>query len=159
MSGTKASSRPVLVIGVGNEACGDDAAGILVARRLQQKGIPGVTCAFAPVDALSLVGEWSSVPLVVVVDAARSGAAPGTVHRIDALAGPLPSSFRPVSSHGFGVIEVIELARALGRLPPRMLVYGIEGARFAPGDSISPAVSAAVESVARFVTVDCVRAD
>ena len=151
--------RSALVIGVGNDTRGDDAAGLVVARRLRKKGIPNVTCTDAPTDALSLIGQWDEVPLVVVVDAASSGAAAGTVHRIDALQGPLPCLLRPMSSHGFGVIEVIELARALGRLPSRLLVYGIEGENFEPGARMSPAVHTAIESVTRFITVDCVRAD
>jgi hydrogenase maturation protease len=40
-----------------------------------------------------------------------------------------------------------ELARALGRLPAHLLVYGIEGGRFDAGDELSPPVVAAVEQV------------
>jgi hydrogenase maturation protease len=49
------------------------------------------------------------------------------------------------STHAFGVGEAIELARALGRLPRRVLVYGVEGREFAAGEGLSPAVAAAVE--------------
>ena len=63
----------------------------------------------------------------VLVDASSSGAAPGTIHRFDASAEPVPArSFRS-STHAFGVGEAIELARALGKLPGTVVVYGIEG--------------------------------
>ena len=143
------------MIGVGNETCGDDAAGILVARSVEQELIPAVACLVAPADALSLLGAWDKVPLVVVVDAARSGAAPGTIHAFDARLAPLPALLRPISSHGYGILEVIELARVLGRLPPRLLVFGIEGTRFAPGDPVTAPVAAAVLAVTRRVALEC----
>ena len=50
-------------------------------------------------------------------------------------------------THAFGLAETIELARALDRLPARLLVYGIEGACFEAGDELSPPVRAAVDAV------------
>jgi hydrogenase maturation protease len=44
---------------------------------------------------------------------------------------------------------VIELARALDRLPPQLVLYGIEGAGFAAGAALSPEVEAGVEEAAR----------
>jgi hydrogenase maturation protease len=52
------------------------------------------------------------------------------------------------STHALGVPEAIELARALGRLPARLEVYAIEGARFTAGAELSPAVERAVRELA-----------
>jgi hydrogenase maturation protease len=52
------------------------------------------------------------------------------------------------STHALGVAEAIELARALGRLPARLEVYAIEGARFTAGAGLSPAVEQAVGKLA-----------
>jgi hydrogenase maturation protease len=41
----------------------------------------------------------------------------------------------------------VELARALGRLPPRLVFFGIEGACFDAGETLTPAVAAAVEQL------------
>ena len=41
-------------------------------------------------DATALVDAWSGAEHAVVVDAAQSGAEPGTIRRFDAGAGPLP---------------------------------------------------------------------
>lgn len=43
-----------------------------------------------------------------------------------------------------GIPEAIELARVLDELPPRLIVYGIEGAEFEAGAGLSSAVAAAV---------------
>jgi hydrogenase maturation protease len=82
-----------------------------------------------------------------VVDAVSSGAEPGTIHRVNAAAGPLPAELFAASTHHLGLPEAVELARALGRLPTRLVVFGIEGARFDVGDEISAAAAAAAERV------------
>ncbi len=51
------------------------------------------------------------------------------------------------STHAFGVGDAVELARALGRLPARVVVYGVEGADFTAGAPLSAAVESAVEHV------------
>ncbi len=58
-----------------------------------------------------------------------------------------PRVFRG-STHALGLGEAIELARALGRLPGRLLVYGVEGADFGTGEGLSPAVTAALGPLA-----------
>ena len=83
----------------------------------------------------------------MLVDAVRSGAPPGTVHRLDARAAPAPTGFFHYSTHAFSVAEAIELARSLNELPPHLIVYGIEGESFAAGEGLSPAVEQAVEVV------------
>jgi len=85
----------------------------------------------------------------VLVDTVRSGAAPGTIHRVEVTDRPIPASLRSSSStHAVGVGQAIELARALGRLPTRPVVYGIEGASFDAGAALSGDVAAAVVRVA-----------
>ena len=68
-----------MVIGVGNAWRGDDGAGLAVARRVRELAPAGVEVREVESDATALVDVWSGAEHVVVVDAARSGAAPGTV--------------------------------------------------------------------------------
>ncbi len=98
-----------------------------------------------PVD---LIEAWDGVDAVVVADAVASGGEPGEVHRIDAVAGPLPAALAGHSTHALGLAEAVELARALDRLPARLVVYGIEAASFETGAEPSAAVLAAAERVA-----------
>ncbi len=134
-----ARRRP-LVVGVGNQVRGDDAAGLLAARRLGGIELEG--------DTSALVELLSGAESVIVVDAVRSGAAPGTVHRFEVGQAPLPGTLRSSSSsHALGVAEAIELARALGRLPAAVTVVGIEGERFDLGAGLSPRVGAAIDAV------------
>ena len=59
-----------------------------------------------------------------------------------------------VSTHGFGVAEGIELARALGALPPVCVVYAVEGERFETGAPISEAVARTLPLAAESITKD-----
>ena len=143
-----------LLIGLGNELRGDDAAGLLVAREARRR-LGGAADGAAGVEVLELGGEpvglleaWDGAGRVVLADAVASGAAPGTVHRLDAAAAPLPAAFAGASTHALGLAEAIELGRSLGRLPRGLVVLGIEGADFATGAEPSEAVRGAVSEAA-----------
>jgi hydrogenase maturation protease len=121
----------VRLIGVGNRLRGDDAAGLLVAEHVREAAPAGIEVVSAPRDAAVLLDAFDGAETVVIVDAV-AGVAPGMIVCYDARAEPLPADQDP-SSHGLGVAAAIELARALGRLPPRLIVYGIGGSSFGVG--------------------------
>lgn len=132
------------VIGIGNDWRRDDAVGLEVARRLGGVQLPG--------EPIGLVAAFDGDDDVVVVDAVSSGARPGTLHLFDATVEPLPTElFGSSSTHALGPAEAIEIARSLGRLPARVRVIGIEGARFDYGRGLSPEVEAAVEECTRSI--------
>ena len=137
----------VLVIGVGNEFRGDDAVGVLVARRLGERNLPGVKVIEQNGEGAALITVWEGAETVFLIDAAQSGAEPGTIHRFEGHEERLPSDPFHFSSHAFGVNEAIEIGRSLGKLPAKLIVYGIEGGDFEIGSGISPRVQEAVDSV------------
>jgi hydrogenase maturation protease len=53
------------------------------------------------------------------------------------------------STHAFSVAEAVELARALGELPPKLVLYGIEGKNFDCGIGLSSEVEKATEEIVR----------
>ena len=107
-------------------------------------------------EPTSLIGAWEGADAVWLVDAVASGAAPGTVHRVDASRESLPAGFARTSTHHFGLPEAVELARTLHKLPSRLVVYGVEGANFDAGDVLSPEVAAAVLRVAEAIRSELV---
>jgi len=150
-----ATEKPaVLVIGVGNRLRGDDGAGPAVIQHLQHRLPPSVMTLQLDSDGVSLMEAWRDFERVILVDAACSGAVPGFIHRFDVSQSELPRGLFHYSSHLFGVAEAVELARQLGRLPKRLVVYGIEGAGFAYGEGLSAEVAAAVEQVAHRILVE-----
>ncbi len=137
-----------VVIGVGNRLRRDDGVGLVVIDHLRAN-LPAHTRALAlehvPPD---LYEHWGDAARVFLVDAVASGTAPGTVHRFDAGTGVLPAVDLRVSTHGFGLAQAIELARALGRLPAALTVYAVEGGDFSDGEGLSAAVADAAADVA-----------
>jgi hydrogenase maturation protease len=135
-----------LVIGCGNLDRGDDAAGVLVVRRLHSLGIEAQEQSG---ESFSLIDSWQGCKTVIVVDAICSGKAPGEINIWDACARPLPRTTLQCSTHAFGLYEAIELARTLDRLPDKLLICGIEGKQFASGSQPSLEVATAVEVAAQ----------
>jgi hydrogenase maturation protease len=120
---------------------GDDAVGPRVGGVLRDAGVPVLDCGDEPTR---LIEHLEGLDVAVVVDAVRTGAPPGTLHRVEVTDGPLPAELGLASTHAFGVGEAIELARALGRAPRRVVVVGVEGVAFGMGDPVTPQVEAAL---------------
>jgi hydrogenase maturation protease len=137
----------IVILGVGNEYRGDDGAGIAVARRLRALFPGNVLIQEESGEGAALIQAWQGAAWVMLMDAVRSGAPPGAIHRLDARAASLPTRFFHYSTHAFSVAEAVELARSLDQLPPHLIVYGIEGENFSAGVGLSPAVEQAVEAV------------
>ena len=102
----------------------------------------------AGADPAEIMEAWSGSAGAILVDATVSGVAPGTITRFDAVAGPLPAGVRLASTHVLGAETAVEMARALGRLPGRLVVYGVEGESFTAGSGLSPVVAAALPAAA-----------
>ncbi len=136
----------MIVIGIGNLWRRDDGAGLAVARLLART--PGVDVLEREGEPASLIDAWDGADALWLVDAVSSGAAPGTVHRIEAAEQELPADLFRASTHHLGLADAVELARALGRLPARTVFFGVEGASFDAGEGLSAEVAAAATRVA-----------
>jgi len=140
----------LLVIGVGQEWRGDDAAGLLVARRLRPLGGSRVTVAENSGSVSDLLAAWKESDAAILVDAVAGGGRPGEIYRFPVHERSLPAELFPATStHAWGVVQAVALGRVLGTLPPYLVVYGIEGQDFGLGREVSPEVARAVPEVAR----------
>ncbi len=146
-----------VVIGVGNALRGDDGAGLAVASLLRGRVPAGVAVVPCEQEPSRLLDAWEGARAAIVVDAAGPGSEPGRVHRFDASDTAVPAGVFRSSTHAFGVGDAIELARALGRLPARVVVYGVEGGSFAAGEGLTAPVEAAAQQVVGAVLDDLER--
>ncbi len=155
-----AGERPrCVVIGIGNPDRGDDAVGRRVAQRLAGTVPPEVEILEHDGEATSLLACMEGAAAAWLIDACVSGKPAGTVQRFDVTATPLPQDAFNLSTHGFGLAEAIELARALDQLPPRCVVYAVEAGSVVAGAPLSPAVSAAVDAVGARLRAEITGAD
>jgi hydrogenase maturation protease len=97
---------------------------------------------------MSLLAAWEDSDTIIVIDAVDCGAPPGTVLCLDG------SEIRPASgllggsSHDLGVAQAVLLARALGRSPKTLIVFGVQGERFTLSYGLSPSVRGIVATLA-----------
>ena len=147
--------QTIRIIGLGNGMRGDDAVGLLVARRLRQETGGLVDVIEAEMAGVDLVELMKGANVVFLIDAARSGQAPGTIHRLDGSAGSISAPIFPRSSHAIGTADALELARAMGVLPTTVIVYGVEVENTEVGRPLSPAVARALEQVVGRIVQDC----
>src|ERR1051325_8809392 len=111
--------QSILVAGIGNVFFGDDAFGVEVARRLAQWPLPScVKVADFGIRGFDLAHSLlDGYDLVILVDAARRGVAPGTLQVIEPDlngSGPgFPEASLP-QAHGMVPTRAIEMAKALG---------------------------------------------
>ncbi|MFA6279905.1 MAG: hydrogenase maturation protease [Bdellovibrionales bacterium] len=144
----------ILFLGVGNLHRADDSVGPALAEKLaadktfMQKGVEVQPHSG---EGVSLMHVWAGAERVVIVDAMKSGATVGSIHRFDAINEPLHHDVFRYSSHLFGLAEATEMARALGSLPKAMIIYGIEGYEFTFGEAMSPTVAKALKKVEKAV--------
>lgn len=139
--------KPIRIIGLGNLLRGDDAVGLLAARRLRERVGNQVEVVEAEMAGVAILELMAGARVVILVDAARSGLAPGTIHRLDPSAGPISPTLFPHSSHALNAADALELARVLGALPPTVIVYGIEVGATSPGRPLSTQVARALDEV------------
>lgn len=133
-----------LYIGIGNRLRRDDGAALNLADGLRALALPDLDVMEATDDVIRLVDFWTQYEHVIVADAVVTGEEPGTLHRRDPLACPLPRHWFAVSSHQLGVVEAIELGRAMKRLPAKMSFIGIEGSNFGQGAGLTKEVEQAL---------------
>lgn len=147
----------MLVLGVGNRTRGDDGAGPCVAEQVAALGLPGVEVVVES-EPLALIELMAGHDVVVVVDAVSAQGDPGRIHvwPVDSL--PVRGTGRAIGSHGLGVRDAVELARALGRLPDRLTVVGVEGESFEVGTPVSEPVRERLGEAVQTVRKACLTA-
>jgi hydrogenase maturation protease len=89
--------QPTLWVGVGSDSYGDDAAGLDLAQRLAESGIPHVVSAGTNPERWVATAQLGSFSHVVFLDAVELGAQPGSV--VFLTADEIAARFPQVSTH------------------------------------------------------------
>ncbi len=132
----------MLLLGVGNRMRGDDGVGPAVADGVAELGIEGLEIGTEtdPLGLLERLLRPAGHAHVVVVDATAPRGRPGRLHVVEVSDDPLAARSSPVGTHGLGLAQVVELARALDLLPPRLTVVGVEAMSWGLGQGLSDPV-------------------
>ena len=134
----------IRVVGMGSPH-GDDQAGW---RLVEMLGTAVDATALS--DPGRLLDHLEGCEKLILVDACRSGQAPGTILRLSWPDASL-RTFAGGSTHSLGIGAVLALAENLGRLPPAVVLFAVEAESREPNQELSPAVSAALPELCRRV--------
>lgn len=140
----------MLVVGCGNLLRGDDGVGPVLVRHLWERGVPdGAKLVDGGTAGMDVAFQMRGAAKVVIIDAAATGAAAGTVYRVpgEELADLPP--LQGLHTHMFRWDHAIAFARwALGEdCPTDITVFLIEAAGVEFGAELSETASAAMELV------------
>ena len=118
------STGRLLIVGCGNPAAGDDSAGIEIVRRLSELEDCGCDLRVETSPGLELLEIFSLADVIVFVDAVTSGGLPGTIYLASLPSKDVqPRALGSLSSHGWGLVETLQLARAMGRNIPQLFLW------------------------------------
>lgn len=154
------NGRRVLIVGVGNVLRGDDMFGIEVVRRLAEMELPAsVKVIETGIAGISLVQAlMDGYDALLVIDAVSRTRPPGTLIMLEPRvpdAGEMSESDRReffADLHQADPSVGLILARALGWLPPRVLILGCEvGECDELLTDLTPAVAKAVPAAVEMV--------
>ncbi len=145
-TGSESSIR-IAVLGLGSEEWGDDAAGMVVARRLkrrlgQHENIQVIEAGSMPENFSGLLRKVSP-DFILMIDATKAGTEPGSIHWIDLCRVDGISAF----THGLPLTVQARYLR--DELGCEVGLIGIEGASFNFGEPLSLPVRRAVDNVVR----------
>lgn len=152
---SSAAPSTALVLCLGSRLVGDDTVGWVVFERLRQLEWPsGCRCEFLGLGGIDIMDRLEGQELLLVVDAVRFGAAPGTVHCLNWEEIPQTPGVA-VSAHSIGIREVLGMTAALWpqRMPRTTLLVGVEAVELTfLGAPLTPHVQAAVEEVVGLIS-------
>ena len=143
----------VRILGIGSPS-GDDQVGWLTVDALLAAEVLSTGIDIQKLDrpGATLVTLLDDAAWVILIDAMQSHDAIGRIRRFGA--DDWPAYQHGLSSHGFGVLDALALARELGSLPRRLDLYGIEIGSANPGEPASKEIQAAALQLALQIAAD-----
>ena len=116
-----------VVLGIGNTILTDEAAGVRVVEALERDyALPANVLAIdGGTSGMEMIEDLSDLDFLIVVDVVKTGAAPGTVVKIDGA--DIPVFFRSkLSPHQIALPDVLASLELLGAMPKEIIVLGVE---------------------------------
>ncbi len=142
--GEKRLPPKIVILGVGNVLLSDEGVGVHIANELMKMALPPeVSVVEGGTDGFGLLNIITEADRLIVVDAIKGGAPPGSIYRFDiGEVKNCPSGFKS-SLHQIGILEVLDLSALIGKTP-RATVIGIEPKSLEMGMEPSPEIKAKI---------------
>ena len=140
-----------LFLGIGNTLLTDEGVGIRVVEYLAEHHAdePGVTYLDGGTLSFTLAGPIADHDTLIVFDAARLKATPGTIACLEDEAMDKYLTGNRESVHEVGLTDLLDIARLSETFPRRRALIGVEPEGIDWGEELSPSVAPAVPRAAR----------
>jgi hydrogenase maturation protease len=141
---------PLLILGLGNVLLEDDGVGSAAVTALLDRYVPpdDVRVLDGGTLGLSLLPYVDAADAVILVDAVKADEAPGACVRLDG-DDVAPAVATRLSPHQIGVADLLDGARWLDRLPPRVMLLGLVPESMELAVGLSPRVHAALPDLVK----------
>lgn len=138
----------ILVLGLGNVLLADDGVGAAALARLERDYyVPSaVRLVEGGTLGLFLLDEIAAAEHLVLVDAVATGAAPGSLVRLDG-AEVIDAVRERLSVHQVGVADLLDVARLLGRYPASVVLLGLVPGAITLSVTRTPAVERGIAAL------------
>jgi hydrogenase maturation protease len=149
--GEKILPPKIVILGVGNLLLSDEGVGVHVAHELMKMSLPPeVTVVEGGTDGFGLLNIIMDANRLIVIDAVKGDAAPGSIYRFDiGEVRNCPSGFK-TSVHQIGILEVLDLSGLIGKTP-YTTVIGVEPKSLEMGMELSPEIKAKIPRVIELI--------
>jgi hydrogenase maturation protease len=149
--GEKTLPPKIVILGVGNLLLSDEGVGVHVANELMKMSLPPeVSVVEGGTDGFGLLNIIMEANRLIVIDAVKGGATPGSIYRFDiGEVRNCPSGFK-TSVHQIGILEVLDLSELTGKTP-HTTVIGIEPKSLGMGMDLSSEIKTKIPRIIELI--------
>ncbi len=149
------NKKNTLILGVGNPLRRDDGAGPETVRVLTQEKKHAGLYEKADIidggtDGLGLVEYFRDYKKIILIDAVQMDLPPGSVKTFSPDKAVITIRTDSLSTHGFGIAELLKLAEAL-ELQPDVTIIGIQPEDTGYGENLSGTVLSSIDTVIKTI--------
>lgn len=144
-----------VVLGIGNTILTDEAAGVRAVEALERgwKLPDNVMAIDGGTSGMEMIEDLSNLDLLIVLDVVKTGAAPGTVVKIEG--DEIPVFFRSkLSPHQIALPDVLASLELLDTMPKEIVVLGVEFISLELGMEMTPTVAEKVPVLAAMAAAE-----
>jgi hydrogenase maturation protease len=145
------SQKDTLILGIGNILLKDEGVGVHVVRRIKGMDLPkDVEVLDGGTAGLELVDFIENRRKLIVVDAVKTGAKPGTIYRL--LETNLKIKPKAIMSfHEIDFLDALYMSDVMKNKPKEIIVIGVEPKDMSDGVELSPEIEERIPRIIEIV--------
>ena len=145
------NKKEILILGVGNPLRRDDGIGPKVIQLLEEnrttyKLSAGTDLLDGGTDGLGLIEYLKEYKKVIIIDAVDMKLAPGTIKIFTPREAVLNIKSDALSTHGFGIAELIKLAKGL-EINQELVIVGVQPEEVGYGEGLSKIIESKLNKI------------